>query len=66
MAKPPLLKNAVIPFGEHKGERLDEVPLKYLDWLLGQDWVFDDLKRKIRKYLEDPAIARELDRELTE
>ena len=28
-----------MPFGQHKGKRLDEVPAKYLDWLSGEDWL---------------------------
>lgn len=55
-----------IPFGKHKGKPLDQVPLRYLDWLLSQEWLFADLKQKITKYLKDPAIAQELQRELEE
>lgn len=29
------LKDVVIPFGRYKGKKLDEIPLLYLDWLMG-------------------------------
>lgn len=53
-----------LTFGKHKGETLDEVPLKYLDWLLGQEWLFDDARKAISAYLKQPGNARALDREL--
>ena len=28
-----------MPFGEHKGKSIEEVPAKYLDWLRGEEWV---------------------------
>jgi hypothetical protein len=33
----------------------------YLDWLRGQDWLFRDIREALDGYLDDPAIARELD-----
>jgi len=44
-----------MPFGKHKGLPLSEVPVKYLDWLIGQDWFckkFGDLKEEITEFLE--------------
>lgn len=29
------LKDIVIPFGKYKGVKLEDVPLTYLDWLMG-------------------------------
>lgn len=28
-----------MPFGKHKGKRLSELPVDYLDWLFHQDWL---------------------------
>lgn len=58
--------NYKLTFGKHKGEPLDEVPLAYLDWCLGQGWLFPDARSAIEAYLSDPAIAAELKKELGE
>lgn len=40
-----------LTFGKHKGERLADIPVKYLDWVLGED--FDaGLLAKIKAHLE--------------
>lgn len=57
-----------VPFGKYKGMTLDEISgdnegLKYLDWLVDQDFVeekFPTLKEKIEAFLADPMIARDL------
>lgn len=36
-----------MPFGKHKYENIQCVPTKYLDWLLGQDWLKQKLKEQI-------------------
>jgi uncharacterized protein (DUF3820 family) len=41
-----------IPFGKYKGRAISECPVEYLDWLIGQDWLFEDLKKDIEEYLE--------------
>jgi uncharacterized protein (DUF3820 family) len=56
----------IIPFGKHKGRTIDDIAgdndgLRYLDWLRGQDWLFRDIREALDGYLDDPAIARELD-----
>jgi len=52
-----------IPFGMHKGKTINEVPLKYLDWLLTSDLNMYG-KQCIKHYLSDPTIKRELEKEL--
>lgn len=41
-----------LPFGKYKGKAISECPINYLDWLIGQDWLHDDLKEDIEEYLE--------------
>ena len=59
----------VMPFGQHKGRTLDDIAsddegLSYLGWLRGvreeeeQDWPVD---LALATYLDDPAIAKELE-----
>jgi len=60
------IQKIVLPFGKHKGQPLDAVPLKCLDWLLGQEWLFADLRESIEVYLSHPPIAQELERQLEE
>jgi len=37
-------------FGKHKGKHITSEP-EYCKWLLTEDWVYEDLKADIRKYL---------------
>ena len=30
-----------LPFGKHKGEGIEDVPLNYLEWLMEQDWFLE-------------------------
>jgi len=46
------MSEKTIPFGKYKGRTISECPIEYLDWLIGQDWLFDDLKEEIGTYLE--------------
>jgi uncharacterized protein (DUF3820 family) len=56
----------VMPLGKHKGSTLARIGanhegLKYLDWLVGQEWVDGRLRGALETYLKHPAISRELD-----
>lgn len=42
----------VIPFGKHRGEYASDVPVDYLDWLIGQDWLKPDLEKQIHEHLK--------------
>lgn len=56
-----------LTFGKHNGKRLDECPLPYLDWLLGQTWFkpsWPNEYRMVSEYMSDPAIQVELGHEL--
>ena len=39
-------------FGKYKGERLADIPVSYLDWVIGQDWLGDPLNQQIVEHLE--------------
>jgi DNA polymerase III epsilon subunit-like protein len=49
VSKNPVLYRR-IPFGKHKGLKMEEVPLDYLQWLAGSD-LEEDLRYTIEKYL---------------
>ena len=54
-------------FGKYKGKTLDEVPLDYLDWLMGQEWFSTRPEYEaVRTYLDAPSIKELLERELEE
>lgn len=61
----------VLGFGKYKGQSIDSIAtsdagLKYLDWLVGQSWVFADVRKCLEEYLGDPVIKRELERLINE
>ena len=41
-------------FGKHKGEKMEDVPASYLDWLIDQSWIdsWPAIKRYIEKNLD--------------
>lgn len=54
--------NSIMPFGQHKGEKLANVPAGYLIWLYDNKKLFGELKKyceennevlKIQKKMED-------------
>lgn len=54
-----------MPLGKFKGKTLarigsNEDGLKYLDWLIGQEWVDGWLREAIETYLSHPQISRQL------
>lgn len=55
-----------ILFGKHNGKTLDETPLKYLDWLVGQDFVKRDTEfnNALRAYMAQDWVQEELRKEL--
>ena len=58
------LQNTKMPFGKHRGETFDEIPLGYLDWLMGNVELREPLKSRLKEYLTHPTIERELGNEL--
>jgi uncharacterized protein (DUF3820 family) len=53
--------NPTLPFGKHKGEKCGDVPVGYLDWLIGQDWLKPDLKEQIEQHLKGRPEWHRLD-----
>lgn len=49
-----------MPFGSHKNKPIADVPLGYLDWLVGEP----DFKRDVRRYLANPVVQQALPEEL--
>ena len=46
--------NSLMPFGKHKGERLELVPASYLLWFAEQEWcdTWPDLLEYVNEHLE--------------
>jgi hypothetical protein len=49
-------ENFRMPFGKHKGELLADIPVHYLDWMIGQDWM--DEKPELKERIEDHVATR--------
>ena len=46
----------ILPIGKrYRGQALSEIPTEYLDWLLGEDWVWESTKDKIEAHLATRA-----------
>lgn len=50
-----------LDFGKYRGRRIEEVPLTYLDWLVGQSETF---MATTRRYLLNPKVATMLEQAL--
>lgn len=50
----------IMPFGQYKGQYIEAVPLRYLDWLVGESELF---LAKLHRYLMNPRIQERLDQE---
>jgi hypothetical protein len=60
-------KDFVMPIGRYRGQTLDDISstdegLLYLDWMVGQHFLYPDTKKAIEDFLGDQTIRRELDR----
>ena len=49
--------DARIQFGMHRGTRVDEIPLEYLEWLDDQP----DFRCELRRYLNSERLKREME-----
>jgi hypothetical protein len=50
----------LMPFGAHKGKKMEDVPAHYLDWCSGQAWI--DSWPQVKAYIEanETVIEQEL------
>jgi uncharacterized protein (DUF3820 family) len=44
--------NSIMPFGKHQGEKLANVPAKYLLWLYKENKCYGELKKYIEENME--------------
>ncbi len=50
-------RDTSVPWGKHRGQLVDEVPLEYLCWLVdANDW-----KDELRRYLDNEQIQRRVE-----
>ena len=54
-------ESMIVPFGMHKGKRVRDIPLSWLDWLTSQK--MDEFKTWARRYLLRPETQTALDEE---
>lgn len=52
--------DTILPFGKHKGQKLSEVPVRYLDWMLSID-LSPQLRADIEAYLKTQAEYEQMD-----
>jgi len=56
----------VVRFGKFKGQSIEEIAisdegLKYLDWIVGQDFCYPETKEAIQIYLGQPGVQKDLE-----
>lgn len=56
-----MFDNYEMPYGKHKGQCVDEVPVSYLDWLAGET---DPFKDKLRRYVQNERVRGRFAEEL--
>ena len=47
----PITDNYIIKFGKYKNCKINEIPRSYLDWLVNEDWIKENLKFGIKDYI---------------
>jgi len=50
-----------MPFGKHKGKRIEDIPEDYLEWLWEKVDLYGELKTAVENALNPPADNLELD-----
>lgn len=56
---PPITDDSRMPFGEHKGECMRDVPVRYFHWLFTQKGF--DRKSSVGQYIERNLPALEME-----
>ena len=41
----------VMRFGKYKGKPASEIPVEYLDWLIGEPWLYPELREQLVEHL---------------
>ena len=62
-AEARLFEQRIVPFGQYKGARVSEVPLTYIDWLVGQG---DEFRKAASRYVLNPQIMQMIDEAIAE
>lgn len=60
------ISEMIIPFGEHRDKRVDEVPIGYLQWIArepAKSFIFKSVQFWVREYLKDPRIQKRIETE---
>lgn len=55
-----MVKDSVMPFGKHKNKTIVEIAdgdVLYLDWLIGQEWLYGDLRGIVQTACDEYADA---------
>lgn len=66
--KTPWTDETVMPWGKHKGTKLEDIPASYLLWCLEQKWIdgWPGLHAYLKKCEDGLLLERGSDRETTE
>jgi len=54
----------IMPFGKHGGKPISDIPVEYLDWLIGEQWFvtkFYELAEQIERHLEGRVEWQRMD-----
>lgn len=62
----PALSKMRVMFGRYQGRCFEDVPLEYLDWLVGQEWFTGKALVYVQQYLSNPSVATRVDAALAE
>lgn len=60
---PDLNTDPVMPFGKHKGSNASDIPVEYLDWLIGQEWLRPAFKAQLEAHLATRPDWKRMDDE---
>jgi len=60
----PISDSYIMPFGKYEGDKIGDVPAKYLLWCLQQDWMKDKYP-KVYQYLvnEQDTLLEEYEKD---
>lgn len=53
----------IVPYGKYKGHTVGNVPMNYLDWLVGER---DEFKEQLKRYLQNESVRSQFIEDLDE